>query len=364
MVRRWLRSAFAAAALLLAAADVYAMTAGTQTELIGPLRIRDMTPFNILRLEMLPALAISPERGDWAIEADVSYSNTFVMSDNVERHLEKRGAHRPLTQREIDDILDMREDAYYVDGEFGLLDLTFHYALSQQTSVYTTLPVYSFAGGFLDAPIEGFHRTFGLDNEPRELVARNRSQAILSIGGLQTSYLEPPIEAGVGDPVWGLRHYWPLDERWGVVLDGAVKVAWLGERPFLSTGTHDFGLQTSLQGQFERQGVYFSSSAVWTDGRVLGVRLGRRLVPTMTAAYEVRVTRHTNVIVQLYASESALQDSSIEQIRANKYEASLGFRSKRGPLVYGFALIENIANFENTPDFGVALTVGWFASQP
>ena len=26
-----------------------------ETELIGPLRIRDMTPFNILRLEMLPA---------------------------------------------------------------------------------------------------------------------------------------------------------------------------------------------------------------------------------------------------------------------------------------------------------------------
>ena len=69
-----------------------------------------------------------------------------------------------------------------------------------------------------------------------------------------TSYLEPPIEAGVGDPVLGLRHSWPVGRRWTVVLDGAVKIAWLGERSFLSTGTHDLGLQTSLQGKFARQG--------------------------------------------------------------------------------------------------------------
>ena len=38
-----------------------------ETELLGPLRIRDMTPFNILRLDMLPAHA-----GALVIKADVS----------------------------------------------------------------------------------------------------------------------------------------------------------------------------------------------------------------------------------------------------------------------------------------------------
>src|SRR5213593_3095816 len=69
------------------------------TELLGPLRIRDMTPFNLLRLDMLPAHAVPGGAGSWAIEADLSYSNTFMMSDNVRSYLEGRGAgRRPLTQ--------------------------------------------------------------------------------------------------------------------------------------------------------------------------------------------------------------------------------------------------------------------------
>src|SRR5437867_2938105 len=104
-----------------------------ETDLIGPLRIRDMTPFNILRLEMLPAHAVKPGRGSWAIEADLSYTNTFVMSDNVRAYLERRGERRPLTQKDVDAILTMGEDAYYVDGEFGLLDLTFHYVTSSRS---------------------------------------------------------------------------------------------------------------------------------------------------------------------------------------------------------------------------------------
>ena len=72
--------------------------------------------------------------------------------------------------------------------------------------------------------------------------------------------------------------------RWGLVLDGAAKIAWSGERLFLSTGTDDFGLQASLQGKFTRQAVYLSASAVRTDGRVFGVELKQRVIPTLTAA--------------------------------------------------------------------------------
>src|SRR6059036_3078276 len=115
-----------------------------ETELLGPLRILDMTPFNLLRLDMLPAHAVSAGPGSWAIEADLSYSNTFVMSDNVMSYLEARGERRPLTQADAAAILGLGQDAYYVDGEFGLLDLTFHYALMRRSSVYLTLSAYEF----------------------------------------------------------------------------------------------------------------------------------------------------------------------------------------------------------------------------
>lgn len=357
---RW--PAAAAIALVILA---LATPAQGQTELMGPLRIRDMTPFNILRLDMLPAHAATGGPGSWAIEAGITHTNTFMMSDNVRNHLERQGERRSLTQTDADAIQSLGEDAYYVDGEIGLLDLTFHYAPTRRSSIYLTLPVYDYTGGFLDGTIEGFHDTFGFSDAGRDVVARNRFQAVASLGGQSVSVLDPPAGSGLGDPVVGVRRHWVLGEsRWRLVVDGAAKVALRGERPFLSTGSNDYGLQASLQGQFRRQGVYFSASAVRTDGRVFGVPLGNHVIPTLTAAYEVGVTRNTNVILQLYASESAVRDTSIEEIKANKYQASLGLRSRRGNLVYGFAVTENVANFQNTPDVGVSLTLAWISPRP
>jgi hypothetical protein len=331
-----------------------------ETALLGPLRIRDMTPFNLLRLDMLPAHAVAAGPHSWAIEADISYSNTFVMSENVEKYLETRGGRSPLTQADVNAILALGGDAYYVDGETGLLELTFHYAVARDTSVYLTISGYQFSGGFLDGTIEGFHNTFGLGTDGRDLVARDAFQGVLSIGAVQTTFLSPPVDGGVGDPVIGARHAWPLGaSRWDMVLDGAAKIAWRGERAFLSTGTNDYGLQASLQGKFTRQAIYFGASAVWTDGRVFGVDLRQRVIPTLTAAYEVGVTDHTNFIVQTYASESTITDTTIDELKADKYQASFGLRSLRGRFVYGFAVTENVENFANTPDVGVSLSLAW-----
>ena len=353
-------------ATLLVAGALSMAPARADTELLGPLRIRDMTPFNILRLDMLPAHAVAAGRGTWAIEADILYSNTFVMSDNVRSYLEARGGgRRALTQADADAILSLGQDAYYVDGEFGLLDLTFHYRVASRTSLYLTLSAYNFTGGIFDGTIESFHDAFGLGTDGRDLVARDRFQIISSLDGVRMSLLDPPVDGGFGDPVVGMRHVWPLSRsHWSVVLDGEAKFALRGERPFLSTGTNDYGLQASLQGKYRRQGVYFSSSFVQTDGRVLGVKLDRQVIPTVTAAYEVGMTGHTNFLLQLYGSESTVRDSSLDAIGANKYEASLGVRSHRGHVIYGFAVTENLKNFENTPDVGVSLTFAWVSLHP
>src|SRR2546428_23603 len=190
----WRRTAGAAAIVL----GLAATEARGETEPLGPLRIRDMTPFNLLPLDMLPAHAVPAGPGSRAIQADMAYSNTFLMSDNVMSYLEARGGRRPLTQADANAILGLGQDAYYVDGEFGLLDLTFHYAIMRRSSVYLTLSAYDFTGGFLDGTIEAFHRTFGLDPNGRDLVARNRFQGVLSVEGVKTSFLSPPVDGGMG----------------------------------------------------------------------------------------------------------------------------------------------------------------------
>lgn len=339
--------------------------AGGDYELLGPLRIRDMTPFNLLRLDMLPAHAVEAGRGSWAIEADVSFSNTFVMSDNVRRYLGARGGRAPLTQEDADAIVAMSEDAFYVDGEFGLLEVTAHYRVARRTSMYLTLSAYNFSGGFMDGSIEGFHNAFSLENAGRDLVPRQRFQTVMALEGVELESLDAPVANGLGDPVFGLRQDFPLgSSRWHLVLSGEVKVAWRGERLFLSTGTNDYGLQMALQGKFRRNAVYLSGSLVSTDGRMLGVPLARRVIPTVTVAYERGLTPRTNFIGQIYASQSTVRDTTVEVIEADKYQASLGVRSRRGPFIYGIAVTENLKNFDNTPDVGLSLTLAWADLKP
>jgi hypothetical protein len=350
------------AALLLTLGAAFADDARPGTVLLGPLRIRDMTPFNLLRLDMLPAHAVEAGVGSWAIEANVSFSNTFVMSDNVRRYLQDRGGRTPLSAADAADILAMGEDAFYVDGEFGLLEVTGHYRFARRTSAYVTLSAYDFSGGFMDGAIEGFHNTFDLENAGREYVTRRKFQTVMALDGVQQVALDAPVGNGLGDPVVGLRQAIPFGaSRWGMVVSAETKIAYRGERPFLSTGTNDYGVQLALQGKFRRQAVYLSGSAVSTDGRVFGIPLDRRLVPTLTAAWEIGLTEQTNFIGQLYASRSTVRDSQVEVIQADKYQASLGLRSRRGRLIYGFAFTENLKNFENTPDVGLSLNVAWAA---
>src|SRR5262245_56769397 len=172
------------------AAALCTLPARAEDEMLGPLRVRDMTPFNLLRLDMLPAHAVAAGAGSWAVEADLSFSNTFVMSENVRTYLEGRGGRAPLTQSDVNAILTMGEDAYYVDGEFGLLEMTFHYRVMRRTSVYVTLSAYHFGGGFLDGTIESFHDTFNLEGAGRDLVARDRFQTVMSFDGVRQSALD------------------------------------------------------------------------------------------------------------------------------------------------------------------------------
>lgn len=309
-----------------------------QGQLMGPLRLRDMTPFNILRLDMPPAPVVQE---GWQVEAVLSRTNVFMMSDNVKEHL-----------GQTDAIAGLGEDFYFVDGEIGLLDLSFQYG-----HAYLRLSVYDYTGGFLDSTVDGFHDSFGFGDAGRDLVARDRFQAVASLDGRQIAVLTPP-PSGLGDPVIGVR--WPFEgPRWTLILDGAAKISVRDERSGLSTGSNDFGVQASLQRKLGRQGFYLNASLVRTDGKVFGVPVGNRVVPTLTAAYEVGLTRRTNAVLQLYASESAILNTSIDEIKANKYQASLGLRSRQGRLIYGFAVTENLVNFQNTPDIGLSLMLGW-----
>jgi hypothetical protein len=84
-----------------------------------------------------------------------------------------------------------------------------------------------------------------------------------------------------------------------------------------------------------------------------------QIIPTMIVAYSYSATQRTSVIVQGYASRSAVRDTMLDELKANKYQLSLGLRSRYRNWNWSFAVTENIANFHNTPDIGVQLGLSY-----
>lgn len=325
---------------------------------VGLMRIRDMTPFGIVRLDLLPAHAVPANPGTFAFEMNVTYQNTYVLSENVSEYLEDRDKTRAsLTAEDVESILSLEDDAYLLDGELGLVDLTLHYRVSQHLGVYGTLPYYFFDGGFLDSTIEGFHDSFGFSAANRDFVDRNRFFILAKIGDTRLLVLDEPRENDFGDPVFGVRYsLFAEPKTWNLLVEGAAKLALSGEERMISSGEHDFGAQATLQRFFKRQALYASLAAVYFQNPDNFFET-TEIIPTLLLGYEIRLTRNTNGILQFYVSPSVFEDSTVPELTDKKYQVTLGFQSRRGNTVYRFGITENVSNFNNTPDIGVTLSL-------
>lgn len=333
----------------------------------GLLRSRDMTPFGILRLDMLPAHTADEMEGPWTFELQMGYQNTFVLSDNVRKYLERRNAGRlPLRPQDVAAIMALPGDAYYVDGEIGLYDLIVQRKLTPYWSTYLTVSYLRYGSGVLDSTIESFHSAFGLGQQGRPLVAKNQFQIVANLAGNRYTTLDRQTDGGFADPVLGLRYSFPEPRMgWDVVAEFAAKLAIGGERELLSTGHNDYGLQVTLQrmlGRTGRHAMYLGGSAVYyaSGPEVPGDR--SQIIPTLLAGYSFGVTPDTSVILQGYVSRSAIQDTSLRQLKADKYLVSLGVQSRAKHFLWSFGLTENVRNLDNTPDIGIQLGLTYLPS--
>ncbi|HLS81468.1 MAG TPA: DUF3187 family protein [Steroidobacter sp.] len=327
---------------------------------VGLLRARDLTPFGLLRLDMLPAHTADAEVGVWTYELQLAYQSTYIMSRNVRGYLASRGDGRQaITERDANAILDLPGDAYLFDGEIGLVDIIVQRRISDYWSIYLSIPYLHYGEGVFDQLIEDFHDTFGFSQQGRTLVPRNRFHIIYDVGGVQFAQLGRSVRGGWGDPVIGVRYSLPQPHfGWDVVAELAAKIAVDGERFLLSTGEHDIGAQLTLQrrlGAEGRHAIYLAGSAVYYAGGPEIPGDETEIIPTLIAGYSYGLTPRTSLIVQGYASPSVVQHSSLDELTDDKFQVSLGVQTRTQNWLWSFAVTENVSNLSNTPDIGVQL---------
>ncbi len=326
----------------------------------GPLRTRDLTPFGYLRLDMRPAFAGSIEPGRWAIETELGYQNTWALSEPVERYLRSRPTRRNLTADDVTALRALPGENYLVDLELGEVDLTLHRQLTPAWGAYVIVAGAVYGGGALDGLVEQVHSAFGLSQMGRHGLKRDQINVVMDLDSLQYALLDGHSRSGLLDPTFGVRYSGlRLTEPWSLVLEGAVKVAVAGRRNFLSTGRADLGVQASLARRGTNHAVYASLGVVDYGGSESEAQPEARVVPTLVLGLESHLTGRLHSIVQVYASPSMYDasDTRLEELTSPKYQLSLGLRYHRGGQLFTFAVTENLANMNNTPDVGFQL--GW-----
>ncbi len=331
----------------------------------GMLRVRDLSPFGFLRLDMQPAHAITIDPGTWVIETELGYQNSWALSPEVERYLTARESHgrQRLSSSDVAAIHDLPGENYLVDLELAALAFTIHHKLSPRLSAYVMLGAVSYAGGFLDGTIENFHADAGFDSFGRGALARNdvnliydlKSASVMSLG-------TAPSDGGLLDPTAGIRYSQSsASGRWFVSAEAAAKLAVAGRRFLLSTGKSDYGLQISTQYHGMRNAFYASAATVYYAGSDFPVAQDRQFVPTIILGYEFALTKRTNLNLQGYVSKSVYSkdQTDLEDLLADKFQLSAGIRYRIRSCVLTFGVTENLQNLNNTPDIGFQLGFAW-----
>ena len=330
----------------------------------GLLRSRDLSPFGFLRLDMRPAHAVAIEPGTWAFETELAYQNTWALSPDVEEYLiglEPSG-RRHLGPAEVQAIRDLPGENYLLDIEGATLDVTAHYKLSQDWTLYGTLSAITYSGGFLDSTIESFHETFGFSTFGRPAAARNQTTLVYDLKGAQVVWLDSPTDGGILDPVLGVRYTGlQFSPTWRLTIEAAAKIPVQGERTLLSTGQTDYGVQASLQRTGRRHAYYIDAAAVYYAGASVPAPQDAQVVPTLILGYEFKWTARTNLNFQIYVSDSVYSrdQTDLEELLGTKYQYSLGVRHRRENWLISVGFTENVQNINNTPDVGLQFGVAW-----
>ena len=343
---------------------VTAADAPEEGRFYGMLRSRDLTPFGGLRLDMRPAHAVSIEPHSFAFEAELGYQNTWALSRNVEKYLTdlEASGRREIGPAEVAAIQALPGENYLLDLESATLDLTMHYKISSQWSVYAIATAISYHGGFMDSGIEKFHETFGFSTFGRHAAARNDVNLVYDLKSSQTVLTNASATSGFSDPTFGLRYTgFTLPGRWQMSVETAIKVPLGGERLLLSTGKTDYGVQASVRRLGRRNALHVDFAAVYYAGQDIPAPQDAQVVPTLVIGWERQMSDRTNVNLQGYASKSvyAREQTDLDELLSDKFQLSLGVRHRFDCCVVSFAATENLQNLNNTPDIGFQIGFAW-----
>jgi hypothetical protein len=254
-------------------------------------------------------------------------------------------------------------DQWQLDYEVLRTNVAFTWAMSNDVRLELSIESASRTGGALEAFILGFHSAFGLAVGRRDTFARNANHF-----EIQPPDGGPPIKVDESDPqpyeqaalltiqdsvTYGDEYFpavaWSLSIR-GTLAPGDVR----------RSGPLDLGASLGLVKEFETLHLYLGGNLAWFGNEdFFGLKL-KTLQWSTTVAFEWHVATQFSIIAQYVVTSGGMIRLSDLSLPCHEIVTGFKWEPWKGVLIE-LAIVENIINPYNSPDFGVhgGVTFRW-----
>lgn len=296
---------------------------GTEPNIrLGPLRLQGQSFFQVLRLNMVPWCEAPLDKGQFELQTTATWVNLWAW----------------------------KPDRYLVDGEVLRVAVALCYGITDRIQLRFEVPATLRTGGIMDPVVEGFHEALGLFNSYKESFPRNRFRVVFypPEGG---EYRLDSRDTGIAlsDLLLSLKmHIFEGTRYLPAVLVGANLKIPTGVN---EGGGVDVGGNVYLAKRIWFFHAYFGVQYThYSREEILGIRLNQEQWSYLIGL-EVPFTKRFSLLVQEFINTRVAKN--FYQFSDASYEVTLGFKYRiRGKTVLEFGLLENLVNYDNSPDLG------------
>jgi thioredoxin-related protein len=303
----------------------------------GPLRLGTQSPFQSLRLTIIPRTPSTLGRGQWEARVAGTWANIWANDDN---------RFFPEEQEYGRYLMDYETLAASLGASYGLSDiLQLDVAYDQRWRF----------GGAMDSFIQSFHDLFGIDQSGRDQVPKNGFAIFLDpMDGRTLVDLEDDAKGSFTRNLqFSVQHNVTCGTQKWPAFSYAVTGRWTIDSEDLEGDDFDIAASVAIARRFgKRWYTYLTLGyAYFGSDSFRGISLSNSQL-SMLAAAEWRFAPKMSFIVQLLGSEGVVDDFGPFSDVAT--EVTLGWKGEIRPAgLLEIGLIENVATFDNSPDFGV-----------
>lgn len=293
---------------------------------LGPLTIRSLSPAQSLRLAPIPRSPYGLPEGNIELQINSAAASIFI---------------------------DDEEGRFTLDYHFTDTRLAMKMGFAERWSAEISFNDRRVVNAHLDQLTEEFHDLFGISQNGRLDVDSNDTRLSIPEYGIDLGrelkgVLSQTVGLSIQKVLVDKSINWPA-----TAVNFNMSYETLGDG-MIEQGSFDYGIQFSIADK--RAGGYTYGNISYTQfgsDNSIGIPLAESQLSGMLG-YEFTVADHQAFIMQYLFSQGVVENlGALDDV---SHEIHLGYKWRTASYLWELGLVENIVNFDNSPD--VAFTFG------